>query len=76
MEHLQKPIKITSYQKYKLIISSVLGALALIILYNYSTNGRYVLREETMIILDTRTGTIYAPKNKTYLELDEFTEME
>ena len=65
----------TKYQKYKLIITSVLSVIALLILNNYSSNRRYVLREESMIILDTKTGTIYVPQNKTFLELDEFTEM-
>ncbi|MFH2032823.1 MAG: hypothetical protein ABIJ40_19695 [Bacteroidota bacterium] len=40
----------------------------------YSRNGRYIVREESLIILDTRTGTIYIPSGKKYLELDNFTE--
>mgnify|MGYP003677954790 CR=1 FL=1 len=64
----------TKYQKNKLIIFSVFGILLLIILYNYSRNGRYVFKDESSVILDTRTGTMYIPSNKTYLEIGDFKE--
>lgn len=64
----------TDYQKYKLIILSVFCFSFLIILNNYSRNGKYIFREQSYTILDTRTGTIYAPSSKKYLELDEYTE--
>ena len=49
---------------------AIFGFLFLLIMYNYSSNGRYIIREESFIILDTKTGTIYAPQGK--IELDEF----
>jgi hypothetical protein len=66
----------TNYQKYKLIIFICVSALSLLILNNYSSNGRYVMREETLIILDTRTGTVYIPQNRKFVELNDFTKME
>ena len=66
MQHLKKNNQMTDYQKYKLIILSVFSALFLIILYNYSGNGRYVTHERTTRILDTRTGTVYAEGKKLY----------
>ena len=66
----------TNYQKYKLIIITCIGAISLLILYNYSSNGRYILREESLIILDTKTGTLYIPRDKVYIELEDFTKSE
>lgn len=67
----------TKYQKYKLIILSVFCFFLLLtlwsyskILRDYSLNGRYILREESFVILDTKTGTIYFPNSK--IELEEF----
>ena len=54
----------TKYEKYKLSFAIAISTILLYILYGYSLNDRYVIREETLIILDTRTGTIYIPKAK------------
>lgn len=62
----------TKYQKFKLIIGIVFSSILLIILCNYSANGRYTLQGDKNIVLDTRTGTIYVPRNKTYIELNEY----
>lgn len=67
-------MEMTKYQKNKLIIFSVFSILFLIILYNYSRNGRYIFKEESSVILDTRTGTIYSPSSKVYIEIDDFKE--
>jgi hypothetical protein len=64
----------TDYQKYKLIILSVFCFLFLIILYNYSRNGRYVFKDESSVVLDTRNGTMYVPSSKIYVEIDNFKE--
>ncbi len=73
MYHLKVPAKMTKYQKFKLTVFSLFSLIFLIILYNflitfndYSSNGRYV-RLDSVIILDTRTGTIYTPNSKTEL---------
>lgn len=63
----------TDYQKHKLIILSVLGIIFLFISYNYSRNGRYLFNEQSTIVLDTRSGTIYYPGLKKYLDLNDFT---
>jgi hypothetical protein len=65
----------TKYEKYKLIIASCFCSLFLLILFSYSLNGRYILREESLVILDTKTGTLYIPQGKKYLEINDFTEM-
>jgi hypothetical protein len=67
-------MKMTQYQKNKLIILSVFSVLFLIIIYNYSKNGRYLFGNESSVILDTRTGTMYIPSGKIYLEIDDFKE--
>ncbi len=66
----------TKYEKYKLSFAIVLSIVLLYILYGYSLNDRYVIREETLIILDTRTGTIYIPKDRKYIELDNYKNMD
>jgi len=69
-------MEMTKYQKNKLIVLSIFSILLLIILYNYSRNGRYVyvFKDESLVIMDTRTGTMYKPSNKTYLKIYEFKE--
>lgn len=62
----------TKYQKNKLIFLSVFSFLLLIILNNYSKNGRYILNNEHTVILDTRTGTMFFPKKTKFLEIDEY----
>ncbi|WP_272149650.1 hypothetical protein [Tenacibaculum aiptasiae] len=64
----------TKYQKNKLIILSIFSVLFLIILFNYSRNGRYIFKDKSSVILDTRTGTMYIPSSKVYLEIDDFKE--
>jgi hypothetical protein len=44
----------------------------MIILYNYSRNGRYIFKNDSSVILDTRNGRIYIPSNKIYVEIDDF----
>ncbi len=66
----------TKYEKYKLIIAASFCSLFLLILFNYSSNGRYIIREESLIILDTKTGTLYFPQNKKYMEINGFKEIE
>lgn len=57
----------TTYQKYKLVILTVFGAIALVILYNYSENGRYVFANSDYVeILDTRKGIVYDLNDKHY----------
>lgn len=60
----------TKYEKYKLIILTIFGTIFLFIMHNYASNGRYIFREESLMILDTKTGTFYAPNFK--VELEEF----
>ena len=74
VEKMKQPINMTDYEKYRLITLSIFCFLFLIILFNYSQNGRYILREESYIILDSRDGTMYFPSSKTYREIDGFTE--
>jgi ABC-type microcin C transport system permease subunit YejE len=72
---MSKTIEMTKYQKYKLIILSVFCFFLLLILWNYSPNGRYIIGERA-IIIDTKTGTLYLPIERQYLEINEFTKME
>jgi len=66
----------TKYQKYKLIIISLFSIFFLLILYNYSLNGRYTFKDDSLIILDTKTGTIYVINGKKYLKIDEYSKAE
>ncbi|GGZ72466.1 hypothetical protein [Algibacter mikhailovii] len=61
----------TKYQKYKLIMLAIFGMLFLLIMYNNSSIGRYILQEDWAFIFDTKTGTIYEP-NLGKIELDEY----
>ena len=71
----------TKYEKFKLIIGTLFCSIFLLILYSYtsnyrnSSNGRYIYNKRGCI-LDTRTGTFYILRNKTYLRIDDYTEME
>ncbi|TQI71159.1 hypothetical protein JM79_2086 [Gramella sp. Hel_I_59] len=65
-------MKITKYQKLKLIIFSAFSILFLFILHNYSNNGRFIFRGDSSVLLDTRNGTIYIPTEKTYVEINDF----
>ena len=49
----------SKYEILKLIILSIFCLLALIIFNNYSENGRYVLKKEGLIVLDSRNGKLY-----------------
>jgi hypothetical protein len=62
----------TNYQKLKLVIISVFCFSFLFIFWNYSLNGRYIIKNDLLIILDTQTGTIYMPSNKEYIDLEGF----
>lgn len=66
----------TKYEKYKLIIAVFFCSLFLLILFNYSSNGRYIIREESFVILDTKTGAIYIPQYEEYWEIDGFKKRE
>jgi hypothetical protein len=72
VQHLKKPIEMKNYQKYKLIILCAFSSIFMIILYNYSRNGRYIFKNDSSVILDTRNGRIYIPSNKIYVEIDDF----
>lgn len=66
----------TNYQKCKLLIFSIFSILLLIIIYEYSKNGRYVFNNHDLIqVLDTRTGKFYDAKSRAYLELSAYKEM-
>lgn len=62
----------TNYQKLKLAILMIISVLLLFLLYSNLSIGRYVIREKTLMILDTKTGTIYIPESKKYLELKDY----
>ena len=62
----------TKYQKYKLIILAVFSFFLLLILWNYSSKGRYTMSDDRLVILDTKTGTSYIPSRKTYLEIGDY----
>ena len=81
----------TKYQKYKLIILSVFCFFLLLILWNYSANGRYVAWEGGHPMrFDTKTGRLYLPisegedlneyrdnlKKGRYIDLKDYTELE
>lgn len=65
----------SKYEKLKLIILTIFCLLALIILYNFSENGRYVIREKSLIILDSRSGKLYLPAAKKVLDISNFKEV-
>ena len=53
---------------FKLIITLMLIWIAFSI-HNFSKNGRYVLNNDSDLILDTRSGTLYYPNDKPYFEI-------
>ncbi|GHC65532.1 hypothetical protein [Ulvibacter litoralis] len=65
----------TKYQKLKLILAACFCTILLLILCNYSSNGRYSFGENNRVILDTKTGDIYLIENQKYVKLNGFTEM-
>ena len=62
----------TKYQKIKLIIIAVFSFLLLLILNNYSRNGRYTNIGNKAATLDTRTGTIYFTALSNYKEIKNY----
>lgn len=66
----------TKYQKFKLLLSLVLGLLFTITLYNFSLNGRYLFKNDSFFIIDTHTGTIYSIKERIFISLEDFKEYE
>jgi hypothetical protein len=62
----------TKYQKIKLIIIAVFSFLLLLILNNYSRNGRYASIGDQAATLDTRTGTIYFTTPSNYKEIKNY----
>lgn len=66
----------TNYQKFKLLIAIVFSTILLIILHNYSSNGRYVSVSDFRI-LDTRTGAQYQRYNgnRVYIEIDTYSKL-
>lgn len=55
----------TKYEKYKLILLSIFAIFLLLIMYDYSSNGRYIIKwEYPILMLDTKTGTIYTLEGK------------
>lgn len=61
----------TKYQKNKLILLTLVSLAFLSIFWNYSQNGRYtMIPDNFLMVLDTKTGTIYFPLNKTYIKID------
>jgi len=68
----------TNYQKYKLLIIIVFSTILLMILNNYSSNGRYVFSNVDHIsILDTRTGTQYRMYGgkRVYVEIEMYSKL-
>ena len=59
----------TKYQKIKLTIIVAFSFLLLLILNNYSKNGRYTNIGDKAATLDTRTGTIYFTTLSNYKKL-------
>ena len=66
----------TKYQKYKLGLILLLGLLLSAVLYSFSLNGRYLFKNDSFFILDTRTGTVYSLKYKNYISIDNFNEID
>jgi hypothetical protein len=64
----------TKYQNYKLLIITCFSVLFLLIFYCYSSNGRYLVAEG--VIVDTKTGKIYIPSSKVYMDINEYTPIE
>ncbi len=65
----------TTYEKCKIGLMTLFVLGFLFCFYNYSQNGRYVFNEnEYTLTLDTRTGTVYSPKNRIFLKIDKYKE--
>ena len=62
----------TKYQKIKLIILSIFLIFFLIILNGFSENGRYVLKNDGIVVIDSRSGKIYLPQSEKYVDITTF----
>ena len=60
-----------NYQKSKLAVASLFLTFLLIILNNYSKNGRYILDDSDALIIDTRSGKVYHFLNQTYWDIND-----
>lgn len=60
----------TKYEKYKLTILTVFSFLVLLLFWNYSPSGRYII--EGGVILDSKTGRVYIPEDRKYINLEDF----
>ena len=60
------------YQKVKLILLAIFIVGFLFIYNKHSENGRYDVGDNKPFIIDTRTGEIYYPHNKTLINIDEY----
>lgn len=62
----------SKYQKYKLIILSCFLSLVLIIMHNYSLNGKYIAHDYNgSLIIDSRSGKIYYYGDMTFWSLSK-----
>lgn len=66
----------TKYEKIKIILLTTFGIILLLVLYNFSENGRYTVCEESHIILDSKKGTVYMMLSEKYFKITDFTEFE
>ena len=63
----------TKYEKYKLLLKSLLGLGFIAVLYNFSENNRYRFHDqEKRAIIDSRTGTVYWLPGYVKYDLKEF----
>lgn len=54
-----------SYRNLKLVLVAMLETVFLVILYNISLNGRYVLHPNKGVMIYSRTGDIYKMTDKS-----------
>ena len=66
----------TKYQKYKLVTIVLFSSILLIILHNYSKNGRYLGADDNRSVIDTKTGTVYNYSNSKYYEIKDLEKYE
>ena len=62
----------TKYQKLKLLVLSISLICFLLILNSFSENGRYIMKNDGFVIIDSRTGKIYLPQSKKFIDISTF----
>jgi hypothetical protein len=62
----------SKFEKIKLIILTILGCFFLSLYYLSLDLGRFKFHDNNVLVIDTKTGTIYIPNGKTYLKIDEY----